>query len=279
MYHAKALGGSRAELFDAASTPTLLEADREMWIDRIRQALDKHRLELDGQPIVDLATGEIVQHELLLRMRGAGGQRFLPMTFLPTAERCGLISEIDRWVIEQAIRTAACGQSVSVNLSASSVGSPRVLELIENTLRDHRADPGRLVFEITETAVMQNMDRAASFAERLVTLGCRLALDDFGTGFASFTYLKRLPINFLKIDIEFVRDLARSRRDMFVVRAIVALAGDFGQQTIAEGVEDQATADVLRDLGVTFGQGHLYGRPGALPDATNHPRPTAATLS
>jgi diguanylate cyclase (GGDEF)-like protein/PAS domain S-box-containing protein len=266
MYHAKSLGGGRTQLFDAASTPTILQADLEMWITRIREALDEDRFELHGQPIVDLATGEIMQHELLLRMHNPVGHLFPPIAFLAPAERCGLICEIDQWVIRQAIGVAARGQSVSVNLSASSVGDPRVSELIESALRDHHADPGHLVFEITETAVTQNMDRAAQFAERLVTLGCKIALDDFGTGFASFTYLKRLPVQYLKIDIEFVRDLARSKRDMFVVRAIVALAGDFGQQTIAEGVEDQATADILRDLGVTFAQGYLYGRPGALPD-------------
>jgi EAL domain-containing protein (putative c-di-GMP-specific phosphodiesterase class I) len=111
------------------------------------------------------------------------------------------------------------------------------------------------------------MDRATRFAKRLVKLGCSLALDDFGTGFASFTYLKRLPVQYLKIDIDFVRDVARSKRDMLVVRAIVALAGDFGQQTIAEGVEDEATAAVLRDLGVNFAQGYLYGHPRPLRDA------------
>jgi diguanylate cyclase (GGDEF)-like protein/PAS domain S-box-containing protein len=265
MYHAKSLGGSRTELFDAANTPTILQADREMWIARIRHALDEDRLVLHGQPIVELATGEIIQHEMLLRMRDSGGQLIPPLAFLPTAEQCGLIHEIDEWVIKQSIRLATREQAVSINLSASSVGDPRVFDLIERELRDHGADPSRIMFEITETAVMQNMDRAAFFTERLVKLGCKLALDDFGTGFASFTYLKRLPVQYLKIDIDFVRDVARSRRDMFVVRAIVALAGDFGQQTIAEGVEDQATADVLRDLGVTFAQGYLYGRPEPLP--------------
>ncbi len=115
------------------------------------------------------------------------------------------------------------------------------------------------------------MDRATQFAERLVALGCRFSLDDFGTGFASFTYLKRLPVQYLKIDIEFVRDVARSQRDMFVVRAIVALANDFGQQTIAEGVENQYTADVLRDLGVTYAQGYLFGRPEMVTSDTGRP--------
>jgi predicted signal transduction protein with EAL and GGDEF domain len=265
MYHAKSLGGARTELFDAANTPTILQADREMWVTRIRQALDEERFVLFEQPIVELATNTKVQRELLLRMRGVNGQLSAPLAFLPTAERCGLIYEIDQWVITHAIRTAANGLPVSVNVSAPSAGDPRVLDLIERELHEHGTDPSKLVFEITETAVMQNMDRATLFAERLVKLGCSLALDDFGTGFASFTYLKRLPVHYLKIDIDFVRDVARSKRDMFVVRAIVALAGDFGQHTIAEGVEDEATAAVLRNLGVTFAQGYLYGQPRALP--------------
>jgi EAL domain-containing protein (putative c-di-GMP-specific phosphodiesterase class I) len=121
-----------------------------------------------------------------------------------------------------------------------------------------------MVFEITETAVMENIDRGRTFAERLDALGCRIALDDFGTGFASFTYLKRFPVEYLKIDIEFVRDLIHSERDRSVVSAIVALASGFGQQTIAEGVENQETADLLGKLGVNFAQGYLFGRPTAL---------------
>jgi diguanylate cyclase (GGDEF)-like protein/PAS domain S-box-containing protein len=268
MYHAKSLGGSRTELFDLANTPTVQAADRELWINRIRHALANDRFELHAQPIVELATGNVVQHELLLRMRDDGNELIPPLAFLPTAERCGLIAEIDRWVITEATKLAAQGAAVGVNLSAASAGDPRVLQLIERQLRRHVAEPGNLVFEITETAVMQDMDRATQFAERLVALGCRFSLDDFGTGFASFTYLKRLPVQYLKIDIEFVRDVARSQRDMFVVRAIVALANDFGQQTIAEGVENRYTADVLRDLGVTYAQGYLFGRPQVITAST-----------
>jgi EAL domain-containing protein (putative c-di-GMP-specific phosphodiesterase class I) len=268
MYHAKSLGGSRTELFDEANTPAVEAADRELWISRIRRALDNGWFELHAQPIIDLATGDIVQHELLLRMRDDHDHLLPPSAFLPTAERCGLIAEIDRWVITEAIKLAARGTAIGVNLSAASAGDPRVLALIEHQLRRHGADPGNLVFEITETAVMQDMDRATRFAQRLVDLGCRLSLDDFGTGFASFTYLKRLPVQYLKIDIDFVREVARSQRDMFVVRAIVALANDFGQQTIAEGVENEHTADVLRDLGVTCAQGYLFGRPEAITDRT-----------
>jgi diguanylate cyclase (GGDEF)-like protein/PAS domain S-box-containing protein len=271
MYHAKSLGGSRTELFQVGSTPTILEADRQTWIARIHEALDDDLFVLHAQPIIELRTSKIVQQELLLRMRGPDDQLIPPLAFLPTAETCGVIGDIDQWVIKQATRIAGRGQPVAVNLSAASAGDPGMLDLIERELRRHDADPGKLMFEITETAVMQNIDRGRLFAERLVALGCRFALDDFGTGFASFTYLKRIPVQYLKIDIEFVRDLPNNERDMSVVRAIVALAGGFGQQTIAEGVEDEETANLLRDLGVTFAQGYLFGRPAPIRHARGTP--------
>jgi len=266
MYHAKSLGGAKTELYEPGTTPTVREADRETWIGRIRDGLDEDRFVLYAQPVIDLATGATVQHELLIRLRDRDGQLIPPLAFLPTAERCGLIAEIDQWVIRQAARIAALGHPVTVNLSAASSGEPLVLDAIGDELLHYQTNPGDIVFEITETAVMQNMDRGRHFAERMVALGCRFALDDFGTGFASFTYLKQLPVHYLKIDIEFVRDVVQSPRDRSVVTAIVSLARGFGQQTIAEGVENEETAGVLRSLGVTLAQGYLFGAPAPLVD-------------
>jgi diguanylate cyclase (GGDEF)-like protein/PAS domain S-box-containing protein len=264
MYYAKSLGGSRSEVFDAESTHNILENGPDAWSVRIRDALDQGRFVLHSQPIVELASGSVAQEELLLRMVDRDGELIPPLAFLPTAEKCGLITEIDRWVITQATQIAARGQTVAVNLSATSAGDPGVLDLIERELHHHGTDPGKLVFELTETALMQNLDRARVFAERLVALGCRFALDDFGTGYSSFTYLKRLPVQYLKIDIDFVRELSHNLKDVSVVRAIVGLANDFGQSTIAEGIEDERTADALRGLNVGFGQGYHYGRPGPI---------------
>jgi diguanylate cyclase (GGDEF)-like protein len=264
MYHAKSLGGAKTELFEPGSTPTVREADRETWIGRIRDGLDQDRFVLYAQPVIDLATGATVQHELLIRLRELDGRLIPPLAFLPTAERCGLVGEIDQWVIRQAARIAALGHPVAVNLSAASSGDPFVLDAIGDELLHYETNPANIVFEITETAVMQNMDRGRHFAERMVALGCRFALDDFGTGFASFTYLKQLPVQYLKIDIEFVRDVVESQRDRSVVTAIVSLARGFGQQTIAEGVENEETAAVLRTLGVTLAQGYLFGAPAPL---------------
>jgi diguanylate cyclase (GGDEF)-like protein/PAS domain S-box-containing protein len=259
MYYAKSLGRSHAEVFDE-NTPNVFTRT-DAWVVMIREALDEQRLVLYTQPIVELATGTILQEELLLRMLDRDGNVIPPLVFLPTAERCGLITEIDRWVITEATRHAAGGRRLTVNLSAASSGDLELLELIERQLRQYRTNPRDLIFEITETAAMQNIDQSVLFANAMVKLGCQFALDDFGTGFASFIYLKQLPVQYLKIDIEFVREVTRSAHDKSVVKAIVALARDFGQRTIAEGVENEPTAKALRELGVDLGQGYLFGRP------------------
>jgi EAL domain-containing protein (putative c-di-GMP-specific phosphodiesterase class I) len=223
--------------------------------------MEENRLVLYSQPIVAL-TGGRPSEELLLRMVGRDGEIIQPGSFLPVAEKYGLIGEIDRWVIGQAVRLAAIGQrTIEVNLSAASIGSSDVLAYVERQLQEVGADPARLIFEITETALMRDMVAGEHFANGIAELGCGLALDDFGTGFGSFTYLKKLPVTHLKIDVEFVRDLATNPVNRHVVRAIVSLARAFGLQTVAEGVEDDETMAVLRTEGVDYGQGFHLGRP------------------
>ena len=236
------------------------ELDELSWVGRIKDALEEGRLRLHAQPIVPLREGEPAE-ELLLRMVGRAGEEISPCAFLPAAEKYGLIADIDRWVVTQAVGLAATGRRVSVNLSARSVGNADLLALIERHLRDTGADPHLLVFEITETAVMLDLDAADAFVRRLTDLGCDVALDDFGTGFGSFATIKRLPIKYLKIDVEFVRQLGSSSANQHLVKAIVNLAQGFGQQTIAEGVEDEETLELLRSFGVDHAQGFHLGRP------------------
>ena len=162
------------------------------WVGRIRDALDEDRFVLYSQPIVALGDADD-REELLLRMIGRDGELITPLNFLPAAEKYGLIKEIDRWVIRMAIRHVADGRCVHVNLSAASMGDPDLLRLIEDELNSTGADPARLTFELTETAVLNDVKAGVRFTTSITALGCRLALDDFGTGFASFTYLKRLP--------------------------------------------------------------------------------------
>jgi PAS domain S-box-containing protein len=244
-----------------------LRAERELdaltWVGRIRDALEEDRLVLHTQPIIALNGGRDSE-ELLIRMRARTGELVSPGAFLPAAERYGLIGEIDRWVIGQALGLAADGRHIEANLSARSLGDLSLLRFIEAEVRTSGVDPALLVFEITETALMQNLEAGEAFVRGLVELGFGIALDDFGTGFASFTYLKRLPIRFLKIDVEFIRDLVTDPSNQFLVRATVGLARDFGYQTIAEGVEDSETLALVRELGVDFAQGYHLGRPAPL---------------
>jgi EAL domain-containing protein (putative c-di-GMP-specific phosphodiesterase class I) len=202
-------------------------------------------------------------------MVGRDGEIVAPGSFLPVAEKFGLIVEIDRWVISQAAKLAAqSGRVIEVNVSAESIGARDLIGFIGRQLADTGADPAHLIFEITETALMHDLTRGEMFARALAEFGCGLALDDFGTGFGSFTYLKKLPLTHLKIDTEFVRDLDGNPANRHVVRAIVSLARAFGLRTIAEGVEDEETLTHLRAEGVDFAQGFHIGRPN----------PTAATI-
>ena len=237
------------------------EMETLAWAGRIRDALADDRFVLYAQPIVDLTTGRTVQHELLIRMLDCDGRLIFPGEFLPLAEQSGLIVHIDRWVIREAVALAARGQAVELNLSARSLADPRILEAFRAELERTGADPSLIVVELTETALMDDEAAAELFIERLGALGCKLALDDFGTGYGGFSYLKRLPVDFLKIDMEFVRDLEVNVASRHVVTAVVSLARGFGQLTVAEGVENAATAELLRELGVDHGQGYHFARP------------------
>lgn len=248
----------------AERTRAQRELDALSWVGRIRDALDDDRLVLYSQPIVPLSTCSRRSEELLLRMVGQKGEVILPNSFLPVAEKYGQVWEIDQWVVTRAAVLAARGRRVHTNLSADSIGSLDLLPQIERELSAAGADPANVVFEITETALMGNIDAGEALARGLAHLGCGVALDDFGTGYGSFTYLQKLPFKYLKIDTAFVRDLASSAASQHLVRAIVNIAHEFGQQTIAEGVEDSETLELLRDYGVDLAQGFHLGRPQPL---------------
>jgi PAS domain S-box-containing protein len=236
------------------------------WIERIRHAMDHDRFVLYAQPIVEIGSGRVVQHELLIRMLDEAGTAIPPGMFLPIAEEYGLIGEIDRWVVRQAMRLAADRHSVELNVSADSLGDPTFYDFVDAELRRSGADPALLVFELTETALLRNEAAALRFVDAIGRRGCGLALDDFGTGYGGFSYLKRLPVDYLKIDIEFVRDLTSEPASRKVVEAVVSLAQGFGIKTVAEGVEDDATLTMLQQLGVDYAQGYGIGRPAPLKD-------------
>ena len=271
MYAAKEEGRARAVVYDPAGPHLARAQARFRWLERIHTALERDLFTLHGQPIVDVTSGRVTQVELLLRMR-EGATLIPPGRFLYIAERHGLGPAIDRWVIQDAIRYAATldapiAPKIEVNLSAASLADPELPDVIAELLTDNGVAPDRLVFEVTETAAIANIDTARAFVEHLSELGCAFALDDFGAGFGSFYYLKYLPFDYLKIDGEFVRQLTSNRTDQLIVTSIVAAARGLGKKTVAEYVGDPDTLTLLRTLGVDYAQGYHLGRPVPLTPA------------
>ena len=271
MYDAKDGGRDRVAVA-AADVHQASVKSRQTWLEQIRAALESGRMELHAQPILHLATREITQYEMLLRMRSQSGELIPPAAFLDIAERSGVIKEIDLWVVQSActlIRDAhARGRDLhlEINVSGVSVSDPEFISRIEPELTRLGPQASHLIFELTETAAVMNLAIATQFAERLHQHGCDMALDDFGVGFGSFYYLKHLPCSYLKIDGEFIRSLHDSPADQVFVVAMVDLARGLGKQTIAEFVEDEKTLELLARLGVDFAQGYHIGRPAPLTD-------------
>ncbi|MDO8211603.1 EAL domain-containing protein [Conexibacter sp. CPCC 206217] len=270
MYDAKEAGRDRSATFSTQERHTSRMKTRITWAERIREALEEDRFTLYAQPIVELSSGVVRQHELLLRMLDEQGEVIPPASFIAIAERFDLMQEIDRWVVARAIRQMGeqhrAGRDLvfEVNISGSSTGDPDLLTIIERELQANLVNPANLVLEVTETTAVANIPRAQEFAARLAELGCRFALDDFGAGFGSFYYLKHLPFDILKIDGEFVRSCTTSPTDQLLIRAAVEIARGMGKETIAEYVGDDETVELLRRLGVDYAQGFHIGRPAPL---------------
>lgn len=235
------------------------EAESRLWRRRIDDALANDRFAFATQPVVNIRSGETDHHELTLRMR-LGDRIAKPAEFIGPAERSGQIRSLDLWVVHHGLKLAAWGP-VAINLSGRSLGSDGLLAEIERELDRAGAEPGRVTFEITETAAAEDLERATASVERLKSLGCRVALDDFGTGYGSFSYLSRVPADELKIDREFVSQLRFSDTNWRIVDAIVAVGRNLGMTIVAEGVEDEATLELLESLGVDLAQGYYLGRP------------------
>jgi diguanylate cyclase (GGDEF)-like protein/PAS domain S-box-containing protein len=264
MHSAKEAGRDRVLGFDADVRE---DDEQRVWTERVRQATERGLFVLTCQPIVELGSGETTQYEILLRMRDDGGGLVEPSAFLATAERFGLIGGVDRWVTQQAVRLIEAHNregrdlTLEVNLSGHTMGDANFPDDVKKQLATAQIDPANLVFEVTETAAVADVEQARSFAQSLARLGCRFALDDFGAGYASFYYLKHLPISYLKIDGEFVKNLANDRTDQLIVKALVDVCEGLEIKTIAEFVGDQQTMDMVGELGVDFAQGYHLGKP------------------
>ncbi len=243
------------------------------WAQRVRMALRTDGFRLFRQPILDLRTDMIGRYELLVRMIGLDGEAIDPGNFLREADRFGMMVEVDAWVVNEAIRICANDQRAGrfivyeVNLSGASLSHEGTAHAIESEIVRQGVDPKRLIFEVTETSAISNMEKAFELATSLRSLGCQFALDDFGAGLSSFYYLKRLPFDYLKLDGEYVENLANDAQDQHIVQSIVALARGLGKKTIAEFVTDARTADLLRTYGVDYAQGFHVGRPVAFESA------------
>ena len=217
-------------------------------------------------------SNEVSQYELLVRLRSKQGELLPPSAFLYVAERFGSILSIDLWVVQQAIALiadqAVAGRLVTfnVNISAKSIGNPVLVDVIDRALTEAGVDPARLVFELTETAAIGNIENAKTFTSAVRSRGCRLALDDFGSGFGSFYYLKHLPFDYFKIDGDFIRGLAANTTDQLVVEAIVGIARGMGKKTVAEFVTDEAVMARLRQSGIDYAQGYHIGEPRPVAD-------------
>jgi EAL domain-containing protein (putative c-di-GMP-specific phosphodiesterase class I) len=261
-YRGIAASGSRAQRI---CSPAGLH--RRPWLARLRNALAQDRFVLHYQPIVSLGDAHVAHHEALVRLVDEPGGRVIgPASFLPAAERYGLIRQIDRMVLDKVAALLGSQRdgergAIAMNLSALSLIDGDMLAHIQRGLDRHGADPARLILEVTETASISDMGRARAFCSGAQQLGCAVALDDFGAGFGSFHYLKHLPFDYLKIDGAFIRGLPTSAHDQLVVKALVGLVREMGQRTIAEFVGDADTLELLCELGVDYAQGFHVGRP------------------
>jgi diguanylate cyclase (GGDEF)-like protein/PAS domain S-box-containing protein len=271
MYRAKDRGRSTVYVTSREEGSDGLHVSRMNWNERITVALAEEGFTLYAQPILDLRSGSVVRHELLIRMKGEGGRLYPPSEFLPVAERLGLITEIDRWVLRTAIGLLKANDpdicSLEVNLSGKAFADAEMIHFAADQLERSGVDPKRLGFEITETAAIADMARAQWFIESFKDMGCRFSLDDFGSGFSSFYYLKHLPVDCLKIDGSYVSGLSRSEQDRCLIRGIREMCSGLGVEVLAECVEDQDTLDAVAALGLDYAQGYHVGRPAPLSTA------------
>lgn len=272
-FFAKERGRNRLHVFvegDAESIGRRAEMD---WVGRVRQALDENRLSLDYQLVLPLAApapapAAGAHIELLLRMRDEQGFAVPPGDFIPAAERFGLMPQLDRWVVETALANfdrlhpdGAGLASCAINLSGTTVDDERFAGYLLEAIGRHRVPPERLVFEITETAAVGNMQRVLDFMQRLRAVGCRFALDDFGVGMASFGYLRQLPVDLIKIDGSFIRRVDSDPMSLSIVKAIVEIGHHADCLVVAEWVDSPELLARLRELGVDFAQGFHLHRP------------------
>jgi len=264
---AKSSGRNRIHRYDETDMMRERMDNQMVWKDRLLDAIERDSLVLVYQPIVGVTSNKIHHFEVLVRMREKNGAMISPGKFIPAAEQFGLIQQVDRQIVSKAIRKLAdlpiemADVGFSINLSGLSVGRQDMYELIEREVREAGVEPSRITFEITETAACEQLNNAMEFIEKVRQLGCQVSLDDFGVGFSSFSYLKHLRADILKIDGSFIRDIHNNNADQLFVKALVDVARGMGMRTIAEFVENEQVYRRVSALGVDYVQGYYLGKP------------------
>jgi diguanylate cyclase (GGDEF)-like protein/PAS domain S-box-containing protein len=269
-YSAKDLGRNRVHVYQHGAAP---ERHAEMqWVSRLTRAIDENRLELYFQPIVPIGTNPARRghYELLVRMRDENGRLVPPNAFIPAAERYNIMPMVDRWVISQALEhlvfqpadgKSEHGYTLAINLSGTSLNDDSFLEFVVAEFDRYHPVPGSICFEVTETAAISNLGRAAHFMRELKGRGCEFSLDDFGNGLSSFSYLQNLPVDYIKIDGNFVRNIATNNVHQCMVDAMWRVGRAMGIRMIAEHVETRQALEVLEKIGVEFVQGFHIAAP------------------
>ncbi len=267
-YAAKAHGRNRVELHNESDSEIARLISETNWATRIQEAMTDGALELWFQPVVSTRGGEMLYQEALLRYIDPGQTVIVsPGAFLNSAQRSGQSAKLDRFVAEKAVRILEAHPELilGVNLAAPSFNDTELLNFVEEVLSHSSVKAERLHFEITETEIMSNLDRAREILEKMSEIGLKIALDDFGAGFSSLAYLKNLPVDFLKIDCAFVRDLPKNTFNQAILRAIREVAKIRNIKTVAECVETHEQYELLAELGIDYAQGFYIGRPRAVP--------------
>lgn len=269
--NAKRRGGNQVQVYVADADQRIARELDSGWIARFKEALNEDRFLLLTQPIVPSrsAAAHPQIFELLIRMQNRDGELIGPGVFVPLAERVGLMDKIDLWVLDKALRQLKAlgdesGVAFTVNLSNLTVQDPAALRLIEEQIKASGVDPGRIIFEVTETSEIASLHSARRFIQTLKNIGVRFALDDFGTGFSSISHLKHLPVDFVKLEGSLITDLEESDRDKTMISSLVGLAHALDLQVIAEHVDTATSLSWLRDCGVDYVQGHFLGEPRAI---------------
>jgi diguanylate cyclase (GGDEF)-like protein/PAS domain S-box-containing protein len=277
-YIAKDEGGRRIRVYKTSDSTFKKRRGEMQWVTRLTRALEEDRFELFYQNIIPISQAaketRMEKFELLIRMVDEEGNIIPPADFLPAAERYNMMPSIDRWVINTAMgmynkvasQNGTVGKRMifTINLSAESMADEHFLEFIQNQIKSHGVKPSDFCFEITETVTISNMTTASKFIHELKALGCTFALDDFGSGFSSFNYLKNMPVDYLKIDGSFIKDMDENAVNSAMVEAINNLGHVMGIKTIAEFVRNRQILDRLKDLGIDYAQGYEISKPQSL---------------